>query len=460
MMSNTDTQAYNAAETAQSGKAMASSRPPPIKRGNLEMDPESPVSSVSMKALLAECMAPLNERLQNIEEFMTRTDAKLNAITELQTKVHDLENSTEFFEQRLSALEQSQVKVSRNITTVDNISQQQSKKINILQNENKILKEQLLSAECYSRRDNLSFNGIWEKRHENCEQMVVECCQSIGMPITPQTIIRAHRAGGPYVPHRTRPILVRFHHYKDREMVWRGRKHLKAECGVSLAEDFPQDIQARRKVLYPIVDAAYNFHDPNKPDAQYRAHVQVDRLVLNGKTYTMDMLHQLPDQLQPVNIATPSHKNTVVFFTCASPFSNHHACTFHVTGKEYNCMEQYLMEAKALDFDDTDTAAQIMRSSDPVQQKSLGKKVANFDRDSWRKKVPEILIRGLRAKFGQNDYCKSFLQNTGQKVIGEANAYDRFFGIGLGLKSEHVWDQSKWGHNLLGKTLMELRNEL
>ena len=37
-------------------------------------------------------------------------------------------------------------------------------------------------------------------------------------------------------------------------------------------------------------------------------------------------------------------------------------------------MDQFLLEAKALEFDDTDTATQVMKSTHPVQQKSLVKR--------------------------------------------------------------------------------------
>ena len=60
----------------------------------------------------------------------------------------------------------------------------------------------------------------------------------------------------------------------------------------------------------------------------------------------------------------------------------------------------------------------------------------------------------------QDAFCKDFLKSTGQKSIGEANPNDRFFGIGMGLRDRDVWNKDKWASNLLGKTLMEIRQEL
>ena len=121
-------------------------------------------------------------------------------------------------------------------------------------------------------------------------------------------------------------------------------------------------------------------------------------------------------------------------------------------------MEQYLM--KAMHFKDTDIASKIMLTQDSVQQKAYGKKVADFDKKIWHNDVPGILLKGLRAKFFQDILCKEFLRATGQRIIGEANPTDGFFGIAIGLRDSKVWDVDKWGNNLLGKSLMEIRSEL
>ena len=101
-----------------------------------------------------------------------------------------------------------------------------------------------------------------------------------------------------------------------------------------------------------------------------------------------------------------------------------------------------------------------MKTDDPVSQKRMGKQVQGFDREKWENVVPEVLLRGLKAKFSQNKYCGEFLKKTGEKVIGEANPNDSFYGIGIRLRSSNVWNKSVWGHNLLGASLMEVRSEL
>ena len=58
-------------------------------------------------------------------------------------------------------------------------------------------------------------------------------------------------------------------------------------------------------------------------------------------------------------------------------YSLYHPEGIKVAGSDYNCMEQFLMEANALYFSDHETAAAIMNTTDPVQQKRLGKSVRN-----------------------------------------------------------------------------------
>ena len=93
-----------------------------------------------------------------------------------------------------------------------------------------------------------------------------------------------------------------------------------------------------------------------------------------------------------------------------------------------------------------------MKTDNPGKQKGLGKKVADFDLHEWRKVVPEILLKGLKSTFSQNNYCKLFVQATGNKQLEEANPNDAYFGIAMGVKDSNAWDSAKWTNNLLGKS--------
>jgi ribA/ribD-fused uncharacterized protein len=144
-----------------------------------------------------------------------------------------------------------------------------------------------------------------------------------------------------------------------------------------------------------------------------------------------------------------------------NPLSNWHKCNFKVKGLLFNCMEQYMMYCKAMVFRDYITAALIYKSSSPKEQKALGRIVKNFDEETWVDKREAIVRRGLLSKFDQNRELKEFLLITGHATIVEASPSDCIWGVGLRESDPLIHDPANWrGMNLLGKLLMEVRNEL
>ena len=122
------------------------------------------------------------------------------------------------------------------------------------------------------------------------------------------------------------------------------------------------------------------------------------------------------------------------------------------------------MAKKASFCGDHHIVEKIMRESDPVRQKSLGKlaeKSTTFKSDSWNNESLKVMKTALLAKFSQVDACKQFLLHTGNNILVEANQNDHFWGVGLHLRDKDLWEPQKWkGKNELGKMLMEIRNEL
>lgn len=117
------------------------------------------------------------------------------------------------------------------------------------------------------------------------------------------------------------------------------------------------------------------------------------------------------------------------------------------------------MYAKALVFNDLDTARKIMATNNPSVQKSLGRTVQGFDGGHWLSVCSDIVFEGLLAKFEQNDDCREYLLSTGDKVLVEAAPWDRIWGIGFGVNDSEVCNLEihKWGKNLLGELLMDVR---
>jgi len=120
-----------------------------------------------------------------------------------------------------------------------------------------------------------------------------------------------------------------------------------------------------------------------------------------------------------------------------------------------------MMAEKAKLFNDFEVYSKIMQSTDPREQKTLGKLVRNFNDKKWVDICKKIVYNGNLAKFSQNSELKDYLLSTGDKEIVEASAYDIRWGIGLSEDDPRRFDRSKWeGTNWLGIELMNARKTL
>lgn len=153
--------------------------------------------------------------------------------------------------------------------------------------------------------------------------------------------------------------------------------------------------------------------------------------------------------------------NIAAFFGAADVFSNWHPCCFTYHEVAFNSVEQFMMYAKALLFDDHATAAAILASASPREQKRLGRSVRGFDDARWVQVRESIIFVGCREKFRQNEAFLTALRATGTSILVEASPYDRIWGVGLGEHDPRIADPSAWqGLNLLGKALMRVRDLL
>ena len=141
--------------------------------------------------------------------------------------------------------------------------------------------------------------------------------------------------------------------------------------------------------------------------------------------------------------------------------SNWYLSQFSVDEITFSSMEQYMMYKKAICFQDYDTADRILETEDVSQIKKLGRKVSNYDENSWNGVRQIVVYRGLLEKFGQNDELKKLLLETGDSVLAECAVKDRIWGIGLSMTDPDRMDRACWkGQNLLGYALMMVREAL
>ena len=148
-------------------------------------------------------------------------------------------------------------------------------------------------------------------------------------------------------------------------------------------------------------------------------------------------------------------KNYIFFLN--GPFCQWWKSKFMENDIEYNCCEQYMMYQKAILFKDEYTAKKILESKEPREQKRLGRLIKNFNEKIWDQHKEKIVANGNYLKFSQNEDLKEYLISSKDYTLVEANKYDRIWGIGMYMNDPNILDTSKWGQNLLGKTLMKVR---
>ena len=333
---------------------------------------------------------------------------------------------------------------------------------NLLQarKDHQILQDHVIKLESQSRRDNLILDGIPEKPNESNE----DCLNSVYSILEnhmniPETraikIVRCHRLGSKrQQPGRPRSMIFKLHFFGDRERIWRNKTKLKG-TQYWLSEDFPNEIKRRRRILQPIAKYA-------RTQFNQRASVSVDRLVIEGKSYSTNTLSHLPEKLQPKNIFTPRSNGVTAFYTHNSLLSNFYKCNITSNGVLFHSSEQHYQYLKAKSFNDEETANKILQASTPYDCYSLGQSVTGFNRTQWLTDLaPKCMLEAVKAKFLQHKNLAAFLKSTEGTVLCEASRKDLYWGVGLSLADKNIFQQQSWkGKNQMGTILTQVRSEL
>jgi ribA/ribD-fused uncharacterized protein len=157
-----------------------------------------------------------------------------------------------------------------------------------------------------------------------------------------------------------------------------------------------------------------------------------------------------------------------VFFFIGNPalnehkeFSNMHEAPIQVEGITFPTVEHYFQWSKAKQFGDAGAQAKILKTPSPKTVKAIGKKVTPFDDAQWSERKDQVMRVAVKAKLMQHPEILKKLMDTGDRLIGEANPRDKYWGIGTSSDTAFAKNPERWkGQNKMGKILMELRTEL
>lgn len=323
-------------------------------------------------------------------------------------------------------------------------------------NDMKDVRLQLERQEAFSRRFNLIIEGIPECENETDTRLygMVSSFLSNEMGLTTMTFDICHRLGSK-TGRGDRRVILKFPYLKDKNVVWEARSVLKKSARYRLLQDKPRSTKEREALSFKIVRAA-------QLTSEYRSvRFQYGKVWLDGTGYDYEDFEFLPANLRPAYICSPRSENLIAFFSKHSPLSNHFMSPFHVEGRSYACMEQYLARSRALMAKNFRFAAKAMNTSDPIEHKKLLETLKEDGKqEMWITSLDNWLVPGLKAKFSQNAYLRDFLLNTGERRIGEAT-FDLTWGIGIDLRHPQILNEVYWtGMNKMGRALEKVREQI
>jgi ribA/ribD-fused uncharacterized protein len=128
-------------------------------------------------------------------------------------------------------------------------------------------------------------------------------------------------------------------------------------------------------------------------------------------------------------------------------FSNFAPYPVRMDGKIWPTSEHYFQAQK---FEDAEHQEKIRQTKSPMIAARMGRDRKKPLRRAWESVKVGIMREVVRAKFSQHDDIRQLLLSTGDAKIVEHTENDSFWGDG--------GDGS--GKNMLGRILMEVREEL
>jgi ribA/ribD-fused uncharacterized protein len=383
------------------------------------------MAAVTLESIMDK-LTSMSDSIESLKDTVNQCNVNISACNEKQDSILP----------RIETLERDMAVVKREVTS---------------------LKERNIQLEAYVRRDNLIFGGLTESDPDDCANKIrLHIQNNLKIPTNEMKFTRVHRLGRKQ-PGKTRPIIVRFHYYGDRMQVWKNRKELKGHTHW-IAEDFPPEIQERRRILKHILRSAIDL-DPRKPEDINDIFLVADRLTINGVTYTINNLRSLPEHLRPEKLSTPQiGEKVVAFYNELSPFSNFYPAKFTHEGVEYLHVEQFFCAKKAEITERPDVKHSIMQQVSPLKCKALAKNLPNSL--EWKRNQEQIMTIGCEAKFQQNAWLGDFLRKTGELSLIETRSDDKFWGAGVAHSDPQIAHDKYPGKNKLGKILMDIRSKL
>lgn len=153
----------------------------------------------------------------------------------------------------------------------------------------------------------------------------------------------------------------------------------------------------------------------------------------------------------------------LLFFGPDCQLSNFYPCKLkhpEFTSLKFHSVEQAMMFSKAALFDDLDAMELIINSRSPLACKRAGRQVKNFDDGLWQFMRFSVVFNYTLQKFFSDSALLTVLLATRGYMLVESTRNDFIWGCGYSLNDLESRNPDKWGLNLQGNVLTEVRRLL
>ena len=195
-------------------------------------------------------------QLRKLDSIETTLNEMCDRVAKIEGEIKILKSNTNVMEEKLKETDTKVKEMDTGLTGVNEQVEELQKKIEDIEESKKKelleLHSKQLYAEAYSRRENLKFFGIPERKEENGGDTqkalydFIEKVLDFGDPVNNIEFQRVHRIGK-VNSNKPRAIIARFLRFSDREKVLRAGFKINKNTNFKVLEDYPQEIITRRR---------------------------------------------------------------------------------------------------------------------------------------------------------------------------------------------------------------------
>ncbi|CAC5398032.1 unnamed protein product [Mytilus coruscus] len=253
---------------------------------NPAIDANNKLDILTQKVIeICDKMSVIDELSKKLNSFDKTVQTLVKTVENVSKRVDEVEKSMNFVNEQFEHNKNDVKEVRSAFNEIRSEKDATNNTIFRLQQDLDDLYDRHIDLQTRSMRENLIFTGIpLHDKDEQTEQTekIIENFMVDQLKLNrPAEYERAHRFGKEYIERNkdgsvkfaTKPIVCRFRNFKEREFVRKAARELR-NTGFGISEQFPKEINDRRKTLWPFFQEARR--------QSKKAFFRRDRLFIDG----------------------------------------------------------------------------------------------------------------------------------------------------------------------------------